>query len=142
MPRHDRQTARQDRQSIAMLSVLALCLKLFLPIFTSFFISIQATASPLNETNNVQITLEKSLSFICTPSGIDQNQQNNSKSATLTDHCDHCLTCAFYTLQRNTDKRTASLLAQSTLSWRVIGSNQAKLPLDDQRHSSRAPPRT
>ncbi|WP_417428189.1 DUF2946 family protein [Kiloniella sp.] len=141
MPRQDKQIAKQDKQSIAALSIFALCFKLFLPIFISFFISIQTTASPLTDSNDAQVTLEKSLGFICTSSGIDQNQQNDSSSTTLTDHCDHCLTCAFYTLQRNTDKRTAPLLVQSTLSWRVIGSNQAKLPLDDQRHSSRAPPR-
>ncbi|KKJ77734.1 hypothetical protein WH95_04610 [Kiloniella litopenaei] len=144
MPRQIGQTSKQDKQSIAMLSVLALCLKLLLPIFASFFISVQATAAtPDDSANDINPTLQEALSFICTPNGLDKNLDNGSGSGPTTqmDHCDHCLTCAFYSLQRNTDKLTSASLTLSPLSWQVIKSKQAKLPFDDHRHSSRAPPR-
>ncbi|WP_125932947.1 hypothetical protein [Kiloniella majae] len=139
MSRHNRQIVRQDKQSIAMLSIFALCLKIVLPIVASFFISYQATASVQNTSYNAQNSLEQSLSFICTPGGIllDQDDKTGSTGA---DHCDFCLTGAFVTVQRGTHITAVHSLTQSSLSWEIIGAQQAKLLFDGHRHSSRAPP--
>ncbi|WP_120497713.1 hypothetical protein [Kiloniella sp. EL199] len=141
MPRHNRQIARQDKQSIAALSIFALCLKMLLPIAASFFISHQATASVSNTAFDKQTSLEKSLSFICTPGGIFVDQDSKSSSMDLADHCDFCLTSAFVTIHRDTNNLETYTLLESSLSWQIIGSKQTRLLFDGHRHSSRAPPR-
>ncbi|KLN62269.1 hypothetical protein WH96_01740 [Kiloniella spongiae] len=141
MSRRTKQAVQQDRQSIATLSIFALCLKMLLPIVTSFFVSYQATASVADNSNNAQTSLEQSLSFICTPGGILLNQNGVSSSTNLTDHCDFCITGAFVSLQRDTGNLAAYTLNQSSLSWPIIRSKQTKLLFNGHRHSSRAPPR-
>ncbi len=141
MPRHNRQTAGQDKQSIATLSIFALCLKILLPIAASFFISHQATASGTNASLDKQTSLEQSLSFICTPGGILSDQDSQSGSMNLPDHCDFCLTGAFITIQRDANNVAVYSLPQASLAWQIIDSQQTKLLFDGHRHSSRAPPR-
>lgn len=140
MSRHNRQIVRQDKQSIAMLSILALCLKIILPIIASFFISYQATASATDTSPDVQTNLEQSLSFICTPGEIFFDQEDKSGSTSLADHCDFCLTGVIVTIQRDSNNIATYSLFQSSLSWQIISSKQTKLLFDRHRHASRAPP--
>ncbi len=135
-------TIDHDRRSLAALSIVALCLKIILPIITALFISQAASAQiPLdgNSFESEQGIID-ALQLICTPTGISQGESNNSDpSSSHQDHCDHCITGNFISVNYTSNKTEASLSSKRLLTWHISDKN-----LTAQGYSlpaSRAPPK-
>lgn len=136
-------TIDHDRRSLAALSIVVLCLKIFLPILTTLFISQAASAQIPSDgsTFKSEQGIIDALQLICTPTGISEVESNNSDPfSSHHDHCDHCITGNFVSLNYTSNRTEAPLLSKRVLAWYIF--DQGK-NLITQRYSlpgSRAPP--
>ena len=134
--------ANHDRRSLAALSIVALCLKTLLPFITALFISHAASAQA--QLGNTAIEGEQelvaALQLICTPSGILLTERSKDRPANaFMDHCDHCITGGFLSLNDTTFQIEAPFLLSVLRTWHITEQNQVAirgylLP------ASRAPP--
>ncbi|MEH6630052.1 MAG: hypothetical protein V7776_04470 [Halopseudomonas aestusnigri] len=137
-------TIDQDRRSLAALSIVALCLKIFLPVITALFISQAASAQiPLDgKSFESEQGIIDALQLICTPTGITQAESNNGgPSSNHQDHCDHCITGNFVSLNYTSIKTGPSLSSKRLLTWHISNQDKSLIAQGYSLPASRAPPK-